>query len=415
MAVIDLKYGKGHFEVNVPDGNLAGIVMPNEMTGVKDEQAEIRRALENPVGSQRLREKVKKGMKVVVIISDATRPCPSYKFLPLLLDEINAGGVPDEDITVVIALGSHRHSTPEEQRALMGPAFGRVRNVDHDKYDCKYVGTSSFGHRIEIFKEVVDAGLIVCTGNTEYHYFAGYSGGAKAVLPGCASHSTIEINHAMMVDPKAETGRLDSPIRQEIDEVPGMMRNIGFLLDVVLNSKKEIVAAVAGDVMRAHREGVKYVDRMYSVKVPEADIVVTSAGGYPKDINMYQAQKAMDNCKHVVKEGGTMILAAQCQECLGNDVFACWVDEATTIEAQARRMDEHFELGGHKASVIAKTAMKCDIRLVSEIPEETVRKMFLMPAKSPQEALDAALKKYGPGAKVLVSPYGGMVLPKPLE
>jgi nickel-dependent lactate racemase len=217
----------------------------------------------------------------------------------------------------------------------------------------------------------------------------------------------------MMVSPKAETGRLDGPIRQEIDEVPGMLE-IGFLLDVVLNSKKEIVAAVAGDVMKAHREGIRYVDAMYGVKVPKADIVVTSAGGYPKDINMYQAQKAMDNCKHVVRKGGTMILVARCQECLGNDVFACWVDEATTIEAQARRMDERFELGGHKASVIARTAQKCDIYLISEIPDPTVRKMFLLPAKSPQEALDAALKKYGPTAKVLVSPFGGMVLPKPL-
>jgi nickel-dependent lactate racemase len=414
MTIVDLKYGKGHFEVNVPDKNLAGIILPNELTGVKDEQAEIRRALENPIGSPVLREKLKKGMKVVVIISDATRPCPSYKFLPLLLDEINAGGVPDGDVTVIIALGSHRNSTEEERKYLLGPAYGRVRCIDHDKHDCRYVGTSTFGNRIEIFKEVVDADFIVCTGNTEYHYFAGYSGGAKAVLPGCASHRTIEVNHAMMVSPKAETGRLDSPIREEIDEVPKMLE-IGFLLDVVLNSKKEIVAAVAGDVMEAHRVGVKYVDRMYSVRVPIADIVITSAGGYPKDINMYQAQKAMDNSKHVVKDGGTMILIARCQECLGNDVFACWVDEATTIEAQARRMDERFELGGHKASVIAKTAMKCEIDLVSEIPEETVRKMFLVPAKSPQEALDAALKKYGPNAKVLVSPFGGMVLPKPAE
>ena len=414
MTTVDLKYGKGHFEVNVPDENLAGIILPKELTGVKDEQAEIRRALESPIGSPKLREKVKAGMKVVVIISDATRPCPSYKFLPILLDEINAGGVPDKDITVVIALGSHRNSTSEEQKALMGPAYGRVRNVDHDRHDCKYIGTSSFGHRIEIFREVVDADFIVCTGNTEYHYFAGYSGGVKAVLPGCASHDTIEVNHAMMVSPKAETGRLDGPIRQEIDEVPGMLK-IGFLLDVVLNSKKEIVAAVAGDVMKAHREGVKYVDSMYSVNVQKADIVITSAGGYPKDINMYQAQKAMDNCKHAVRNGGTMILVARCQECLGNDVFACWVDEATTIEAQARRMDEHFELGGHKASVIAKTAMKCEIDLISEIPEETVRKMFVIPAKSPQEALEDALKKHGPGAKVLVSPFGGMVLPKPLE
>ena len=415
MTIIDLKYGKSHFEVDIPDGNLAGILLPNEMSGVKDEQAEIKRALDNPIGSSRLREKLRKGMKVAVIISDVTRPCPSYKFLPVLLDEINAGGVSDKDITVVVAIGSHRHTSEDEKKALLGVSYGRVRCIDDNPDDCKCIGTSSFGHKINIFREVVDSDFIVCTGNTEYHYFAGYSGGVKAVLPGCASYGTIEVNHAMMVSQKAETGRLDSPIRQEIDEVPGMMKNIGFLLDVVLNSKKEIVSAVAGDVLKAHREGVKLVDRMYSVKVPKADIVITSAGGYPKDINMYQAQKAMDNCKHAVREGGTMILVAQCQECLGNDVFACWVDEATTIEAQARRMDEHFELGGHKASVIAKTAMKCDIYLVSEIPEEKVGKMFLKPAKSPQEALDAALVRYGPNAKVLVSPFGGMVLPKPME
>ncbi|HEY3423145.1 MAG TPA: nickel-dependent lactate racemase [Methanocellaceae archaeon] len=414
MTLIDLKYGKGHFEVEVPFKNYAGTLLPNEMAGAKDEQAEIARALANPIGSKPLREKLRKGMKVVVIISDVTRPCPSYKFLPLLLDEINAGGVQDGDITVIVALGTHRKTTEEEKKALLGATYGRVRCIDDNPADCKYIGTSSFGHRIEIFREVVDADAVVCTGNTEYHYFAGYSGGAKAVLPGCASLETIRVNHEMMTSPKAETGRLDSPIREEIDQVPGMLK-VDFLLDVVLNSKKEIVAAVAGDVMTAHREGVRLVDRMYRVEVPKADVVLVSAGGYPKDINMYQAQKAMDNAKHAVKDGGAMILVAQCTECLGNDVFACWVDEATSIEAQARRMDEHFELGGHKASVIAKTAMKCDIYLVSEIPDETVRKMFLIPAKTPEEALNSAFKKLGPEARVLVSPHGGLVLPKPIE
>ena len=414
MTLIDLKYGKGHFQVEVPDKNYAGTLLPNEMAGAKDEQAEIARALANPIGSKPLREKLKQGMKVVVIISDVTRPCPSYKFLPLLLDEINAGGVPDADITVIVALGTHRKTSEDEKKALLGAAYGRVRCIDDNPADCKTIGTSTFGHRIDIFREVAEADAVVCTGNTEYHYFAGYSGGAKAILPGCASLETIRVNHEMMTSPKAETGRLDSPIREEIDQVPGMIK-VDFLLDVVLNSKKEIVTAVAGDVMKAHREGVRLVDRMYRVNVPKADIVLVSAGGYPKDINMYQAQKAMDNAKHVVKEGGAMVLVAQCTECLGNDVFACWVDEATSIEAQAGRMDEHFELGGHKASVIAKTAMKCDIYLVSDIPDETVRKMFLIPAKTPEEALSAAFKKLGPDARVLVSPHGGMVLPKPLE
>ncbi|HUL61718.1 MAG TPA: nickel-dependent lactate racemase, partial [Methanocella sp.] len=310
------------------------------------------------------------------------------------------------------ALGTHRDTTVDERKALAGKAYDRVRCIDMDREDCVRVGTSSFGHSIDIYRGVVEADFVVCTGNIEYHYFAGYAGGPKAILPGCASYDTIQNNHAMMVSPAAESGRLDSPIRREIDELPSLMP-VGFLLDVVLNSRREIVAVVAGDPIRAHRQGVELVDRMYSVRVPPAEIVLVSAGGYPKDINMYQAQKAMDNVKHVVKPGGTMIMVAECAECLGNDVFACWVDEATTIEEQAARMDRQFELGGHKASVIARTALKCDIDLVSKIPDDQVRKMFLVPARSPQEALAAALRKHGPAAKVLVSPYGGMMLSKP--
>ncbi len=412
MTKIALKYGKGQFEIDVPEKNLAGIILPNELSGVHDEQAEIRRALDNPIGSQKLREKVKPGMRVAVIISDVTRPVPSYKFLPTLLDEINAGGVPDRDIAIVVALGSHRNTTEEERKALAGKAYDRVRCIDMDRNNCARVGTSSFGHPIDIYRGIVEADFVVCTGNIEYHYFAGYSGGPKAILPGCASHDTIQNNHAMMVSPKAESGRLDSPIREEIDELPSLMK-VGFLLDVVLNSKKEIVAVVAGDPIKAHRKGVEFVDRMYSIRIPQADIVIVSAGGYPKDINMYQAQKAMDNVKHVVKQGGTMIMLAECDECLGNDVFACWVDEATTIEEQAARMDRKFELGGHKASVIARTATKCEICLVSKIPDEKVRKMFLTPVKTPEEALALAFRKHGPGATVLVSPYGGMMLSKP--
>ncbi|HMK45945.1 MAG TPA: nickel-dependent lactate racemase [Methanocella sp.] len=412
MTTITLKYGRGHFDVNVPDKNLAGVILPEELSGVQDEATEIRRALDHPIGSQRLSEKVKPGVKAAIIISDVTRPVPSYKFLPFILEELNLGGVPDSDITVVIALGSHRNSTPEEHKTLLGSVYGRVKCIDQNARDSKYVGTSSFGHRIEIFRGIVDADFVVCTGNIEYHYFAGYTGGVKSILPGCASLGTIQNNHEMIRKPKAETGYMDSPVREEIDEVYGMVKP-GFLLDVVLNSRKEIVAVVAGDPIKAHRRGIEYVDRMYSVKVPAADIVITSAGGYPKDINMYQAQKAMDNAKHVVKPGGTMILVAECAEGPGNDVFARWVSEATTVEDQAGRMDRKFELGGHKASVIARTAIRCEIYLASMMADDLVRKMFLKPVKTPQEALDAALKKHGPGATVLISPYGGMMLPKP--
>jgi nickel-dependent lactate racemase len=242
----------------------------------------------------------------------------------------------------------------------------------------------------------------VCLGTVELHYFAGYSGGYKSLLPGVCARQTIESNHKLMLQPNAEAGRLDSPVRDDLEEA-GQLIGCDFIVNVVLNAKKQIVKAVAGDPIRAHREGVKVVDSMYIVPIQElADVVLASAGGSPKDINLFQAQKALDNAKHALKDGGAIVLAAECREGLGEDVFERWINEAQNKQELVDRLDYAFEIGGHKA----------DVYLVSELQKEIVERAFLLCSQNLEDALQATLKKYGPNARIIVMPFGAYTLPR---
>ncbi len=411
MTKISLKYGKSEVEIEIPDRNLQQILKPNEIPPLGD--GEIERALQNPIASKRLSEIVKPGDKVAIIASDITRPAPSKKMLPPLLEELNKGGVSDRDITIIFALGIHRRHTIEEQKSLVGEAiFNRIKCIDHDPENVVSIGRTKNGTRIEVFKPIFDADVVVCTGNIEFHYFAGYSGGAKAIMPGVCSKTTIQDNHSQMLHPKAAAGVLEgNPVREDMEEV-GEKVGIDFILNVVLNEKKEIVKAVAGHPVLAHREGLKYVDAMYKVPIEKpADIVITSAGGFPKDINLYQAQKALDNAKNAVREGGTIILLGECGDGFGERVFERWIHEAINPEYVLQKIKTKFELGGHKLGAIALVLKKADIYIVSKLPPELAKKAFLTPFSDVQSAFESALLKHGGDASVIVMPYGGSTLP----
>ncbi|MDY6958084.1 MAG: nickel-dependent lactate racemase, partial [Halobacteriota archaeon] len=359
----------------------------------------------------RLRDIVQLGDSVAVITSDITRSSPSSKLLPPLLNELNRGGVKDEDITVVFALGIHRRQTEEEKRCLVGPeVYSRVRCVDHDIDDCVDVGTIVDGRTIKVTREVATADKIVCTGNIEFHYFAGYSGGSKAILPGVVSRDLIEENHKMMISTDAYSGSKKSPVRREMDEVGGVV-GIDFILNVVLNPKKEVIGAVAGDYISAHKRGIEMVDDIYQVPSVLSDIVITCPGGDPKDIDLCQAQKALDNARYAVKEGGSIILVASCHEGYGMGVFGRWMDEAKSPEDIITRFHSKFELGGHRAAAIALLLRKADLYLVSDMPDERVKNIFMIPEESVEDALGHALEKHGKDASVLVMPHGGLTLP----
>ncbi|MCQ1536934.1 nickel-dependent lactate racemase [Methanosarcina sp. KYL-1] len=407
---IPLAFGSEKLELGVPDKNISSIILPSEPENREDGAFLIKKALENPINSRRLSELVNPESKIAVIVSDVTRPTPTAKILPPLFDELYLGGARDENIIIVFALGLHRQQTEEESKKLVGEEiYGKIRCIQHDTGRCRRIGVTSRGTPIEVFEEVLDADVVVGTGGIEFHYYAGYSGGAKSVLPGVSSEESVLTNHKMMIEEKAVSGRVDSPVRQDMEEAAKIF-GLDFILNVVLDSKKGIVAAVAGDFIEAHRKGVEAVDSMYKVPVEPADAVIVSCGGYPKDINLYQANKSLDNATQAVKEGGSIILVAECAEGIGNQVYECWNRECRTPDDAIERFKHCFEFGGHKSAIVAKASKRFKLYLVSKLPEEQTRSAFFTPVADIHEALSAVLSE-NPDAKIHLMPHGGQTLP----
>jgi len=409
-----LKYGSGSLPLAVPAANLQGVLGPREAPGVLDEVAAVAAALQSPIGLPRLPELVGAGDRIAIVVSDVTRPAPTARMLPPLLDELRSAGVRDADVTVVFAVGIHRSHTRAEQARLVGAeTFERVRCVDFDPEDCVYLGATHRGTPIVASRAVVESDFRICTGNVEYHYFAGYSGGAKALVPGVCHRSTVERNHAMMLLPGAVAGRLvDNPVRQDIEEAAERI-GCDFVLNTVLNAQRQIVRVVAGEQRAALAVAARVVDQMYQAPLDElADVVVASAGGYPKDINLYQAQKAIDNARFAVRKGGIIVLAAECREGLGEETFAEWMESAQTLGDQIERLRARFVLGGHKAAALAVAMQHADVYLTSAFPDDYARRLFFEPVPSPQAGLARALDRLGSDARVLVIPNAGSTLPR---
>ena len=411
---IDIGIGNGTQPLQVADENLLQVLVPNEVSFDLTGEAEVKRALKNPIGSGTLADIVHPGEKIVIVTSDISRPMPTAVVMPSLLDELYAAGIAREDITLVFALGSHRHQTKEEQEHLAGErAFREIACVDSDPDDCVHLGFTPHGTPIDITRVVAEADRRICLGNIEYHYFAGYSGGIKAIFPGSSTREAIQANHSMMVEEKACAGNLENnPVRDDLEEVRKHL-SVDFILNVVLDEHKQIVKAFAGHIEEAHRAGCAFLDTMYGIKIPHrAEIVVVSQGGAPKDLNLYQTQKALDNAKHAVAEGGIIVLVGSCKEGLGEKVFETWLTEAKKPEDLIERVMTNFQLGGHKAAAIAMVRKKAEIYLVSDMDADFVKTLFMEPFATVQEAYDAALQKKGKDAKVIVMPYGGSTLPK---
>lgn len=411
-----LEFGFGNTiqSVEVPERNVMDVLLPNAVALDQTGVTEVLRALNEPIGSPKLRDIVKPGEKIAVVTSDITRPMPTSLVMPAILDELYGAGIQPEDITLVFGLGIHRGHTEEERRKLAGErAWREIRCVDSTPDDCVHLGTTKAGTPIDISRAVAEADRRVCLGNIEYHYFAGYSGGGKAIMPGVSNGRAIEQNHRMMVLNEASAGRLlGNPIREDIEEGAAKC-GIDFILNVVLDEHKQVVKAVAGDSVKAHREGCRFLDTFYLKEIPQrADIVLVSQGGAPKDLNLYQTQKALDNAKHAVKKDGIVILIGSCKEGLGEPVFEEWITTCDSPHALVDRVRADFKLGGHKAAAIAMVLEDADIYLVSEMDPDFVRKIHLKPFATAQEALYAAFKKLGPDATVLAMPYGGSTLPR---
>lgn len=409
----ELKSGKGYLPLEVPSETKCEVLVPEFPSTTMEASTILRDALDSPIASPPLRQILQPSDRVVIVTSDITRPMPSAVVLPFAVDELRKAGVPDEQITVVLALGSHRAHSEEERRHLVGDELydSPIQVIDSDAGDCVHLGTCAHGTPVDIFRKVVEADRIVALGNIEYHYFAGYSGGAKALMPGVSSWAAIQANHKNMIHPGARAGALvGNPVREDIDQITDFIP-IDFLLNVVLDPQKNIVAAFAGDVHEAHRAGCAYLDTLYGMPIEQAaDIVVVSPGGHPKDLNLYQAQKALDNAKHAVAPGGIILLVASAAEGFGEKTFERWMLDKRP-EEMVRDLQEHFVLGGHKAAAIGQILLSHEVYLVSDLSDDLVRSIGFVPFADLQNAFDLALAKVGPDARVILMPAGGSTLP----
>jgi len=410
---VSLNYGYDSMALDIPDKNYMGTLSPKDIKEIEDPINEVRRALAHPIGSKKLRELVSSQDKVIILASDVSRPCPSYILLPPILKELNEAGIRNDQITIMFGLGVHRKHTEEEKKRLVGEeVYNQVKCIDHDIENCVKIGITKRGNEVSVFNEVLTSDFIIATGNLEFHYFAGYSGGAKAVAPGMCSRKTIADNHKYFLDSGAKAGKIEgNPIREEIEEI-GKMVGIDFMVNAILNSHKKLVKVVAGEITRAHREGTKYINNMFRVEIDKlADIVITSPGGYPKDIDLYQTHKAMENASLAVKDGGIIIVAGECKDGLGEGKFADALNGKLSPQELIEELKNNFILGRHKASRIANINLNKEIYLVSNLADEIKKNLFIKSFNSLEEAFTNAMKVQGEKAKVLVIPYGSSTLP----
>ena len=414
---ITMPYGHSEKTFSIPEDRIANILEMREMPILSDPHEAILQALRNPIDAPPLQESVRAGSRVTIIVNATTRIAHTDIFLPILVAELNQAGVPDENITVLFALGMHRPMTEEEMISQVGAdMYQRLRCLNSEarkSEDFIPLGTTSYGTPVAFHKEAVEADFLILTGSVVHHFFAGFGGGRKALFPGVSAAETIRANHSLMLDPAATIGELDrNPIY--LDQVEGCeLHRPHFLLNTVLNEKKEFVGVFAGDYISAHRQACRLVDSMNGVPIPqEYPIVIATCGGYPKDINIYQAQKTMDNAACAVAPGGVVILLAECREGSGSAEFDAAVRKYPSPEAIEDSVRADFQIGRHKAYAVTRLMKKADFYLVSSLPDEDARTAFFTPVHSVEEALAMAERKLGAQAPICLMPQGSYTVPR---
>ena len=413
-----LKYGKEEIQLILPDKNILQVLNLKEQEVLSNPEEKLKYLLKNPIGSPSLKELIfqKKAQKILIIVNDITRPTPYKIILPPLLNELDEAGVNKEDIKFIIATGIHRDNYKEELSNIFGEdIISTYKFINHnaDSPDLHYLGKLKSGNELWVNPIVSESDFIITTGVIVPHYFAGFSGGRKSILPGICGRKTIETNHSKMIHPNSRAGNLkDNPVHEEMQEAAEKV-GVDFNINVVINENHKIVEIVAGGLFESWQKGVEVGKNIYFYPIKKrAEVVIASAGGYPKDINVYQAQKALDNAYQAVKPGGTIILLAECTEGYGEPIFEQWIKEAESPEDIIKRIKEKFVLGGHKAYGIARVAKEVEVILISSLSKEKVRKLFFIPMRNISQAIDYVKNKYGKDFQVYILPSGNTVVPQ---
>jgi len=420
----DLLIGNKKLSFLFPQKNLIKVLEPKELSSL-DEKKAIKQALENPIGTARLSEIVNRGEKVAIVVSDITRLwVRSNVFLPFILAELNNGEIPDKDIFIVLGNGAHRDQTPEEMKLILGKeVYSRVRVHNHhckNKDELTYLGRTTYSTPVWLNRRVVEADRVILTGGIVYHFLSGWSGGKKAVLPGIASFHCIMANHSLGLHPEERKGlnpdvcagkMKNNPVSDDAIQAANFLKP-DFILNVVLNNEQRFGNIVAGDMIKAHETGCRIVEEYFGVEIKEkAGLVIISCGGYPKDIDFYQSYKTLYNADRAVRKGGVVIIVAECHEGIGNDNFyRIFTDFENNIERE-KFLRKNYEIGRHMGFHTALMTADYSIIIISELSEEIIQNMNMVPAKNMDEALKIAYCKIGNNPRTYIMPHASTTFP----
>lgn len=425
VETIKICYGRKMLPISIPKKNLLAVLSLPDTPGLENVEQKIIEALNEPIGMPRLQQLLSVGKKIAIVVDDITRPTPTQVLLKPVIDQLTACGIRDSDITIIFANGTHRKHTEQEKEFLLGKEYvNRFKALDHDARDDEnliYLGTTSRGTPVRVNKFVVEADLRILTGLIKPHSYAGYSGGGKSILPGVCGMDTIIADHSYEATshPKSILGEVEgNPLRQDIEEAVSILGPC-FIVNAILNAKKEIVDIVTGDMIKAHREGIRKVNKLVAKTVPEQADIVVAGCGYPTSISFYQSTNAFSHCvrlkKPIVRKGGTIIVASPCTEGMGTEgPFYDLIKGAKSPEEVLMKLQQpgYFVQDQWVAQEYCSALTLAKLVFVSDtIKKETIENMFGKFANSVQEAIDTAIIEYGSNCKITVVPDSPNTLP----
>jgi len=412
---LEFPCGECVLTARIPTRNIAYVLDRKDSPGLEDESKAITDSLRQPIASPPLRECVKATDNVVVIVTDNTRPCPDDRILPPLLAELETV-VPRQNITIIVALGLHPPLNEAELARKLGEEIvDGYHVVNHDVNQTVYIGTTSRGTPVDINRRVIEADFRISTGFIEPHFFAGFSGGRKSIAPGVFSVRSAYANHGyrMIEHPRARAGILKgNPLHEDLVEQAEMAR-LNFIVNVLLNKKREITHVVAGHPVKAHEQGCRLEKKVAGVKVKDrVDIAITTNSGAPLDLDLYQTCKGIDTASQITRDGGIIIAASACSAGIGPEAFLELHAAVDSPKEVLRKIKREQPIGVQwENQILARAQLKHDIYLVSELDERTTRAMMMTPVSSIEEGLEKAFQALGKNAEIGVIPEGPLVLP----
>ncbi|MDR1586236.1 MAG: nickel-dependent lactate racemase [Treponema sp.] len=425
---VTLPYLNTTFPLEFPDENLLAIAEPNAFNASGSTEEILAEALAHTAGEgkgkgQSLDAFLSGCEKLLILVNDATRPTPTETILKSLLPAIKAAGIDWKHCTILVATGAHRKPSEEEYRQILGIYYDSLRNscIAHDaRNDDEMLdfGSTRNGTPILLNKRLFEAGRIIVTGSVEPHYFAGFTGGRKAFLPGIAAYRTIQENHKQALSPAARSLALEgNPVHEDMMDALPLIKAPVFAIMTVLDKDQGVAAATAGDLMGSFLRAVDVAKKIFSVSVPAKADIVVSVAKFPMDIDLYQSQKAIDNGAAALKDGGTLILVSSCRDGIGDEAYANLLSSASSPADVMAKIREGYKLGYHKAAKMAAISERAVISAVSELSEERLKSVFIHKEQTPQAALDEAFRRARAGGvavpRITILPDGCVTVPVP--